>query len=198
MYKTSNISCSNPDPSSPRPFLCAMRSRADPLGVDNDDGFDDMETAGSRRARQQQHHDLLVPRGLDLLPSMRAPRRLPVSTMSNGGAADAKETAAGTIEYVPWIGGSANVGGVKAGKAGTAPVPAPATVGITDRVQWFPRGLPNEPTAAGGKGQDERESAMFNTRASMAIDRLGEQVEDTANRQAEMEIKRREKVKIAV
>lgn len=186
--------------------------------------YDDMDVAGStwtssssssRRARQreQQNHELLVPRGLDLLPSMRAPRRLPPTTTANGGsnsgsrgddgdnrdgdkAADPKKA----IEYVPWIGGSASLGGLKAGEKGMmattppAPAPAPAANGIEDRVRWFPRGLPMEPTAAGGKGQDERESAMFNTRASMAIDRLGEQVGETARRQAEMETKRREKV----
>lgn len=162
----------------------------------------------SRKGRQQQHNEPLVPRGLDLLPSMRAPTRLPPTTMSNGDdgdgggggtkAAGAGETAAGTLEYVPWIGGTASLGGLKAGKAGTAEAPAPAATGIKDRVRWFPRGLPKEATAAAGRGRDERESAIFNTRASMAIDRLGEHVGETAQRQAEMEIKRREKVSGAV
>lgn len=115
-------------------------------------------------------------------------------------AAEAKETAAGAraTEYVPWIGGSSSFAGLKPGKTGMAAAAAPAPAaanGLRDRVRWFPRGLPMEPTAAGDKGQDERESAMLNTRASMAIDRLGEQVGETAKRQAEMEIKRREKVR---
>lgn len=156
-----------------------------------------------------------MPRGLDLLPSMRAPRRVPPIAMVNGGSSSCgndgdnrdgakgsggKKTAvAGAVEYVPWIGGSASLGGVRPGEKGVgtaAPAPvAPAANGIEDRVRWFPRGLPMEPTAAGEKGQDERDSAMFNTRASMAIDRLGEQVGETAKRQAEMETRRREKVR---
>lgn len=43
--------------------------------------------------------------------------------------------------------------------------------------------------------QDERDSAVFNTRASVAIDRLGEQAAETCRRQKEMDGKRREKVR---
>lgn len=181
---------------------------ADSAGNSNSTGI----ATSSRRGYQQQHDELLVPRGLDLLPSMRAPRRLPPTTMANGSsnlcdgdgdgakASKARETAAGrTIQYVPWIGGSANLGHLKsentnmggAGRGETA-----NANGIQDRVQWFPRGLPMEATPEGGRGQDERESAMFSTRASMAMDRLGEQVRETGKRQAEMEIKRREKVRV--
>ena len=201
-----------------------LRPRADYVGEDHD--YDDMDVTGStgtsssssstrEQQRQQQNQDLLVPRGLDLLPSMRAPRRVPPTAMANGGSSSCgddgdnrdgakgsggKKTAvARAVEYVPWIGGSASLGGVRPGEKGVgtaAPASAaPAANGIEDRVRWFPRGLPMEPTAAGEKGQDERDSAMFNTRASMAIDRLGEQVGETAKRQAEMETRRREKVR---
>lgn len=44
-------------------------------------------------------------------------------------------------------------------------------------------------------GQDERDSAVFNTRASVAVDRLKELVAETALRQVDMEANRREKVR---
>lgn len=46
----------------------------------------------------------------------------------------------------------------------------------------------------GLSGQDERDSAVFNTRASVATDRLKELVAETALRQVDMEANRREKV----
>lgn len=142
-----------------------------------------------------------MPRGLDLLPSMRAPRRIPrpASAISNGGggtAATSGDKTAGMIEYVPWVGGTtADLGGAdKTGQAGGATESSgPALDELKERVQWFPRGLPKEATPP-GRGQDERESAVLNTRASMAIDRLGEQVEENKKRQAELEVKRRQKV----
>lgn len=171
----------------------------------------------SPREGHQKHRELFVPRGLDLLPSMRAPRYLPspISATSKGNSgggdgttADAGQKAVGTKEYVPWIGGSASLSGrFKAGKMGRVAATGVAAAGVAgvaatapvraddgeDRVQWFPRGLPKE-AAPEGRGQDERESAMYNTRVSVAIDRLGEQVRETTKRQAEMEVKRREKV----
>ncbi len=172
------------------------------------------QPSGGGHQQRQQHRELLVPRGLDLLPSMRAPRRLPATktTLSNGGNGNGgggggssseagEQETGGAVEYVPWIRGSASLGGsgvVKAGRAGAAAAAAPAagsgSEGIKERVRWFPRALPMKPTEVGSRGQDERESAIFNTRASMAIDRLGEQVGETTRRQAEMEAKRREKV----
>ncbi|CAM9582652.1 unnamed protein product [Ectocarpus sp. 8 AP-2014] len=153
---------------------------------------------GDRRQQQQQQHEPLVPKGLDLLPSMRAPRYMPRpgehADISGSGAAAKDEAQA--IEYVPWVVGSGSSGRVMAGHTGGAATPMPAAGGVNDRVQWFPRGLPKESVT--GMGQDERESALFNTRASMAIDRLGEQVEETSKRQAEMEIRRLEKVGEAV
>lgn len=185
--------------------------RAVPLGEE----FDDMDTSSSTgsavgassREGRQKYRELLVPRGLDLLPSMRAPRyllaRISATGKDNSGtAAESGQKAGEAQEYVPWIGGSASLGsgssaGQKRGVATAAAAAAPvrASDGIEeDRVQWFPRGLPKEVTMA-GRGQDERESAMYNTRVSVAIDRLGEQVGETAKRQAEMEVKRREKVR---
>ncbi|CAN0554291.1 unnamed protein product [Ectocarpus sp. 12 AP-2014] len=155
-------------------------------------------TASSRggdrqqQQQQQQQREPLVPKGLDLLPSMRAPRYMPrpgEHADVSGNGATAKDEA---IEYVPWVVGSGSSGRVMAGQKVGAAAPMPAAGGVNDRVQWFPRGLPKESVT--GMGQDERESALFNTRASMAIDRLGEQVEETSKRQAEMEIRRREKV----
>ncbi|CAN0148899.1 unnamed protein product, partial [Hapterophycus canaliculatus] len=174
---------------------------------DTDTNRSAVEAAGSSsstRARHQQHQqrELLVPRGLDLLPSMRAPRRLPRSASStiNGGGGVGTATGggrktAGTVEYIPCVGGIASLGGATAGRADAAASPGPAVDDLKERVQWFPRGLPKEstPTPAGG-GQDERESALLNTRASMAIDRLGEQVQETRKRQGELEVKRRQKV----
>ena len=182
------------------------------------EGLDDVDTTistgdnagdssrGGCQQQQEQHRELLVPRGLDLLPSMRAPRLLPPpkTTLSNGGGSSSKAgektEGTGTVEYVPWIGGSASLGGVKVGRPGAAAAAAPTkkapAEGIKERVRWFPKGLPVKPTVVGSRGRDERESAMFNTRASMAIDRLGEQVGETTKRQAEIEAKRREKVPV--
>lgn len=138
-----------------------------------------------------------MPKGLDLLPSMRAPRytpRLGKHADISGGGAAGDEAPAKAIEYVPWVVESGSSGRIKAGHTGGGTAaPMPAAGGANDRVQWFPRGLPKEASGSGA-GQDERESALFNTRASMAIDRLGEQVEETTKRQEEMEIRRREKV----
>lgn len=195
----------------------------DDVGTSSSAGNASRRSSSSRKGRQK-HRELLVPRGLDLLPSMRAPRRLPLpiaatskgnsSGGSGGGgtAEDVAQKAAGTKEYVPWIGGSGNLGGASkaevTGKAPEAPAgaagaagaavgaagaPARADNAIEDRVQWFPRGLPREVTVA-GRSQDERESAIYNTRVSVAIDRLGEHVSDTTKRQADMEVKRRAKV----
>lgn len=152
---------------------------------------------GDLQQQQEQQRKPLVPKGLDLLPSMRAPRYMPRpvehADISGGGAAGDKAQAQ-AIEYVPWVVGSGSSGRVKAGHTGDGTAaPIPAAGAVNDRVQWFPRGLPKEASVS-GTGQDERESALFNTRASMAIDRLGEQVEETSKRQAEMEIRRREKV----
>lgn len=197
-----------------------MGEESDDVGTTSSSSTGNISGASSREGHQK-HRELLVPRGLDLLPSMRAPRRPPspiaaTSKGNSGGggtAEDVGQKATGTKEYVPWIGGSGNLGGRnKAGQKGKAAAPeAPAgaegagAVGaaavapvradsvIEDRVQWFPRGLPKEVTVA-GRSQDERESAMYNTRVSVAIDRLGEHVSDTTKRQADMEVKRRAKV----
>lgn len=131
---------------------------------------------GGGGAGSQQSRKLLVPRGFDLLPSMRVPLRPRTATLAAanssvkeanhsvfstgapdmpGGAEAVPEDARGdAVEWVPWIAGAQRAAKFGEGKelaecAGLNSGAGGAKArAFRDRMQWFPRGLPLEVQSA--------------------------------------------------